>query len=181
VVDVEWFERQRAFQARVLVDPDPELDQMWFRTTVGPSAPEPPRPLGRLGRGAMTALAGATVVGLLLLLDVPRVIAAGVAALWGGATLFVALAGPGPSRRHAGEESVALLALWPSSATAGDPPACVAPILPADRRRLGVDGAVTVVGRPRPDATFGAFADDHLVWPQGRPRRARPDDPGLGT
>lgn len=178
--DAEWLERQRVFQARVLDDPEPTLDHMWFRTTVGAPLPEGPRPVGRIAGALLTAVGGAAVVGLLLLLDLPREVVAAVAALWGGATLLVALAGPGRDRTSTTEEAVALLALWPPTAKAGDRPSCVAPILAEDRKRLGVDGAVTVVGWARPDDTFGAFVDDHLVWPQGRPRRARPDDPGLG-
>jgi hypothetical protein len=123
-------------------------------------------------------VAGAAVVGLLLVLDVARIVPAAIAAAWGGFTLITVLAGP-DGRRDRGPD-VALIALWPRTASAGDQAICVAPILAADRRRLGVDGEVTVVGRARADATFGVFADDHLVWPQARPRRARPEDPTLG-
>lgn len=178
MVDVEWFERQRVFQAQALSDTGASIDHMWFRTTVGPADAASPRPLGRVARAALLAVAGAAVVGLLLVLDVARIVPAAVASLWGGFTLVAALAGPEPRGDHGPD--VALLALWPRTASAGDRPVCVAPILATDRRRLGVDGEVTVVGRARADSNFGVFADDHLVWPQARPRRARPEDPALG-
>ena len=176
--DVEWVERQRRFQAQVLDDPDPTLDHLWFRTTVGSATPSPPPRLGRVGRAALLVVAGAAVVGLLLLFGLPRVLTASVAALWGGATVLLVLSGPSP--RAAVEPAVPLLALWSQAARPGDPPRCVAPILAGDRRRLGVDGEVTVVGTARPGGTFGAFADTHLVWPQAPPRPPRPDDPAFG-
>jgi len=60
-------------------------------------------------------------------------------------------------------------------------PVCVTQISADEFDRLGAEGFGTVVGTPRPAATFGLFVDDHLVWPRTPPRGPRRDDPGFGT
>ena len=74
-----------------------------------------------------------------------------------------------------------LLAVYGTSVLRGEPPICVTQISIDEFERLGTEGFGTVVGNPRPSATFGLFVDDHLVWPRTPPRGPVADDPGFGT
>jgi len=178
VYRAEWTDRQRVFQAHALVDPTTPITELWFRTTVGPAGPAPRPGPGRLETSVVFAVVGLVTVAVLLSLGAPRVLAAVIAAVWGGLVLVAAVAPWG--RAPAAEPVVPLLMLWPVGSELGTRSGCVVEILAADRHRLGVDGTVMVIGSPRPNSTFGVMIGSYMVWPQGPPRPGRSGDPLLG-
>ena len=178
-MDVRWQEEQRAFQARVLIDDDPDLDLRPYRTFVGPAARSEDRHTRRAERLTVTLITGAVIVSLLLAFGVAREFAALVASITGGLALMVTVSPqPHPST---GPAWTPLLAVYASSVDRRAVPVCVTQISPDEFERLGTEGFGTVVGDPRPGATFGLFVDDHLVWPRTPPRPAQNDDPRFGS
>lgn len=178
-MDLRWQEQQRAFQARVLIDDDPALGLRPYRTFLGPAERADDRHTGRAERLMVTLVAGGVLVSLLLAFGLPREFAALAASLTGGIALMVVVS---PSSPHPPRPaSNPLLAVYPAHVTRGMSPVCVTQISADEFDRLGAEGFGTVVGTPRPGATFGLFVDDHLVWPRTPPRGPRRDDPGFGT
>ncbi|MEQ8843078.1 MAG: hypothetical protein RIB98_19045 [Acidimicrobiales bacterium] len=179
-MDLRWQEEQRAFQARILIDADPELGLRPYRTFVGaPTRPPPDRHLGRWERLIIVVVAGAVIVALALVLGLPRELAALTASAAGGIALMVALAPV--SHAKPTSEWTPLLAVYAPSVLRGAPPVCVTQISFNEYQRLGTEGFGTVVGNPRPGATFGLFVDEYLVWPRTPPRPPQDDDPGFGS
>ncbi|MDW3220082.1 MAG: hypothetical protein R8F63_15835 [Acidimicrobiales bacterium] len=178
-MDLRWQEEQRAFQARVLIDDDPDLALRPYRTFVGAARVIDDRHSSRTERILLTVILGAVVVSLLLAFGFAREFAALTASVTGGIALMMAVSPTPPARRSSGWTP--LLAVYRSSVLRGEAPICVTQISVDEFERLGTEGFGTVVGRPRPGATFGLFVDDHLVWPRTPPRAAIPTDPGFGT
>ena len=116
---------------------------------------------------------------LLLAFGAPRELAALTAAIDGGISLILVVSPAGHGR---GRDTWApLLAVYAPSVLRGARPQCVTQISVDEFERLGPEGFGTVVGKPRPGATFGLFVDDHLVWPRTPPRAAHDGDPGFGS
>lgn len=178
-MDLRWQEEQRAFQARVLIDDDPELALRPYRTFVGAARPNDDRRSSRSERLVVTLVVGAVVVSLLLAFGAAREFAALTASLTGGVALMVAVSPTAPDPRNTGWTP--LLAVYGTSVLRGEPPVCVTQISLDEFERLGTEGFGTVVGTPRPAATFGLFVDDHLVWPRTPPRGPIATDPGFGA
>lgn len=177
-MDLRWQEEQRAFQARVLIDEEPDLALRPYRTFVGSPGTHGSRTSGRGERLLVLFATGAVIVALLLALGVARELAALAASFTGGVALMVAVS---PAQRRSRAGWTPLLAVYSPSVLRGAAPVCVTQISIDEFERLGEEGFGTVVGDPRPGATFGLFVDDHLVWPRTPPRRAAPDDPSFGT
>ena len=178
-MDVRWHEAQRAFQARVLTDEPERLGVRPYRTFVGEAASRTRPRMGRGERLMLLLVVGAVVVTALLLAGVAREWAAFTASFTGGVAVMVVLSPAPPSAARTGWSP--LLAVYARTATPADPPMCVTEISLDELDRLGEEGVATVVGSPRPGATFGLFVDDHLVWPRTPPRAPEPDDPGFGA
>lgn len=178
-MDLRWQEEQRAFQARVLIDAAPDLALRPYRTFVGTAHHDDARHPGRGERLFLTIVLGAVVVSTLLAFGVPREFAALTASLTGGVALLVAVSPPPRGPHRAGWTP--LLAVYGASVLRGEAPVCVTQISIDEFERLGTEGFGTVVGHPRPGATFGLFVDDHLVWPRTPPRGPVVTDPGFGT
>lgn len=178
-MDVRWQEEQRAFQARVLIDDDPDLDLRPYRTFVGPAARSEDRHARRGERLMVTLITGAVIVSLLLAFGAAREVAAVAAGITGGLALMVAVS-PEP-HRPVDHAWTPLLAVYASNVIRGAVPVCVTQIGLDEFERLGTEGFGTVVGNPRPGATFGLFVDNHLVWPRTPPRPAQSDDPRFGA
>ena len=134
---------------------------------------------GRGERLLIALVTGAVIVSLLLTFGVAREFAALAASITGGVALIVAVS---PDAHRPDEQAWSpLLAVYAPNVLRGAEPVCVTQISPDEFERLGAEGFGTVVGDPRPGATFGLFVDDHLVWPRTPPRPPRGDDPGFGT
>ena len=174
-----WHEKQRAFQARVITEAGERLGLRPYRTFIGSPVGDRRRSAGRMERFVVVVVTGAVIVGLLLGLGVARELAALVASFTGGVGLVIAVA-PEPRPRRA-DGWAPLLAIYPPTVKGGSRPVCVTEIGLEELDRLGIEGFGTVVGEPRPGATFGLFVDDHLVWPRTPPRGAEAQDPGFGT
>lgn len=177
-MDLRWQEEQRAFQARVLIDENPDLALRPYRTFVGTARPDDARHSSRGERLLLTLVLGGVVVSLLLAFGVAREFAALTASLTGGLALMVAVS---PTPPAAQQGWTPLLAVYGSSVLRGEAPICVTQISLDEFERLGTEGFGTVVGQPRPGATFGLFVDDHLVWPRTPPRSPVGTDPGFGA
>lgn len=178
-MDLRWQEEQRAFQARVLIDDNPDLGLRPYRTFVGVARPTNDRHTGRAERLVVTLILGGVVVSLILAFGLAREFAALAASLTGGVALMVAVSPTvTPPATH---NWTPLLAVYAPSVLRGAAPVCVTQISLDEFERLGAEGFGTVVGNPRPGATFGLFVDDHLVWPRTPPRSARDGDPGFGS
>lgn len=178
-MDLRWQEEQRAFQARVLVDHDPDIGLRPYRTFAGQATSTVDRHAARSERLVVAVIAGAVVVSLLLAFGAPRELAALTAAIDGGISLILVVSPAGHGR---GRDTWApLLAVYAPSVLRGARPQCVTQISVDEFERLGPEGFGTVVGKPRPGATFGLFVDDHLVWPRTPPRAAHDGDPGFGS
>ena len=178
-MDVRWQEEQRAFQARVLIDEDPDLDLRPYRTFVGDATALPDRRAGRAERLTVMLISGVLVVSLLLAFDLPREVSALAAGIAGGAALLMAVSPVGHQRHD--RSWAPLLAVYAPGVARSDPPVCVTRISPDEFDRLGTEGFGTVVGDPRPGATFGLFVDEHLVWPRTPPRSGQVGDPAFGS
>lgn len=178
-MELRWHEEQRAFQARVLIDDNPDLDLLPYRTFVGDATASPDRRADRGERLTVMLVAGAVIVLLLLALGLPREVSALAAGIAGGAALVLVVS---PVDHHRRDQSwTPLLAVYAPGVSRSDPPVCVTQISPDEFERLGTEGFGTVVGDPRPGATFGLFVDDHLVWPRTPPRPGRVGDPAFGS
>jgi hypothetical protein len=134
--------------------------------------------MGRAERLMVLVISGAVVVTTMLSLGLAREWAAFTASFTGGVALMVALS-PSPARPRSTGWSP-LLAVYPRRVTPDTAPVCVTEISLDELERLGFEGSASVVGSPRPGATFGVFVDDHLVWPRTPPRGPEPDDPHFG-
>lgn len=178
-MDLRWQEEQRAFQARILIDDDPAIGLRPYRTFVGQATSTVDRHAGRSERLAVTIIAGAVVVSLLLAFGAAREFAALTAAIAGGTALILAVSPVTHGRSR--DTWTPLLAVYAPSVLRGARPECVTQISVDEFERLGPEGFGTVVGNPRPGATFGLFVDDHLVWPRTPPRAAHDGDPGFGS
>jgi hypothetical protein len=178
-MDLRWQEEQRAFQARVLIDENPDLGLRPYRTFVGTAALQPDRTASRAERLTLVLICGAILVLVLLAFGVARELAALAASFTGGVALMVAVSPPKPATTKIGWTP--LLAVYSPSVMRGARPACVTQISVEEFDRLGVEGFGTVVGNPRPGATFGLFVDDYLVWPRTPPRGPDDNDPGFGA
>jgi hypothetical protein len=178
-MDLRWQEQQRAFQARVLTDDDPALGLHPYRTLLGHATHSDDRHAGRTERLMVTLVTGGVVVSLLLAFGLAREFAALAASITGGIALTIAVSPP--STREPDQAWNPLLAVYPPSVQRGASPLCVTQISLDEFERLGTEGFGTVVGTPKPGATFGLFVDDHLVWPRTPPRAPRSEDPGFGT
>lgn len=177
-MDVRWEEAQRAFQARVLTDDRARLQARPYRTFVGEPAPRSRLRMGRAERLMLLLVTGGVLVTAMLSLGLAREWAAFTASFTGGVALMVALSPAPPPPRSTGWSP--LLAVYPRRSTRDTAPVCVTEISLDELERLGVEGTASVVGSPRPGATFGLFVDDHLVWPRTPPRAPEPDDPRYG-
>jgi hypothetical protein len=178
-MDLRWQEEQQAFQARVLIDDDPDLDLRPYRTFMGDETASPGHRADRGERLAVTLITGAVIVSLLLAFGLPREVSALAAGIAGGAALIMAVS---PVGNHRHDRSwTPLLAVYARRVSPSDPPVCVTRISPDEFERLGTEGFGTVVGDPRPGATFGLFVDDHLVWPRTPPRSGHRGDPAFGS
>jgi hypothetical protein len=178
-MDLRWQEEQRAFQARVLIDEAPDLALRPYRTFVGTAAPRHNRTAGRAERLTVLLVIGAVIVLALLAFGVARELAALAASFTAGVTLMVAVSPAAPAKTKVGWTP--LLAVYQPSVMRGARPVCVTQISVDEFDRLGVEGFGTVVGNPRPSATFGLFVDDYLVWPRTPPRGPIDGDPGFGA
>ena len=178
-MDLRWQEEQRAFQARILIDDDPAIGLRPYRTFVGQATSTVDRHAARSERLAVTIIAGAVVVSLLLAFGAPRELAAVSAAIVGGIAMILAVSPVAHGKPH--HAWTPLLAVYAPSVLRGARPECVTQISVDEFERLGPEGFGTVVGNPRPGATFGLFVDDHLVWPRTPPRSAHESDPGFGS
>ncbi len=178
-MDLRWQEEQRAFQARVLIEEEPDVALRPYRTFVGTARTNSDRSSSRAERLVVTVIIGAVVVSLLLAFGIAREFAALAASFTGGVALMLAVS---PTTHDAPKAGwTPLLAVYGTSVLRGEPPICVTQISIDEFERLGTEGFGTVVGNPRPSATFGLFVDDHLVWPRTPPRGPVADDPGFGT
>jgi hypothetical protein len=178
-MDVRWQEEQRAFQARVLIDENPDVGLRPYRTFIGHAAAVTDLRTGRAERLMIVIVTGAVVVSLVLAVGFPRELAALAASFAGGAALMIGISPM--SREKPREAWTPLLAVYAPAVRRGDTPLCVTQISPDEFERLGIEGFGTIVGNPRPGATFGLFVDEHLVWPRTPPRGPQRDDPGFGT
>ena len=178
-MDLGWQEQQRAFQARVITQSDEGLGLRPYRTFVGSARPDIRRRVGRVERLLVCAVAGVAVVSTLLAFGAAREMAALVASFTGGIALMISVA-PEPAPTRPGGWTP-LLAIYRQSVMRGARPVCVTEISLEELDRLGIEGFATVVGDPRPGASFGLFVDDHLVWPRTPPRGPEPDDPCFGA
>ena len=178
-MDRRWQEEQRAFQARILIDDNPDVALRPYRTFVGQATTQQDRHTGRVERLLLTLVTGAVVVSVVLALGITREFAALAASFTGGVALMVAVS-PTPHEKPK-HGWTPLLAVYAPSVLRGAAPVCVTQISLDEFERLGSEGFGTVVGTPRPSATFGLFVDDHLVWPRTPPRGPRADDPGFGA
>ena len=178
-MDLRWQEEQRAFQARIIIDENPDLALRPYRTFVGQATVTTDRHTSRVERLAVTVIAGGVLVSLLLAFGAPREFAALAASLSGGVALLIGVS-PSPHQKPR-QGWTPLLAVYAPSVLRGAPPVCVTQISLDEFERLGTEGFGTVVGNPRPGATFGLFVDDHLVWPRTPPRAPQADDPGFGN
>lgn len=177
-MDVRWQEAQRSFQARVLTDDRARLQVRPYRTFVGEPTARGRTRTGRAERLMLLLVTGAVVVTAMLSLGLAREWAAFAASFTGGVALMIGLSPASPPPRAMGWSP--LLAVYPRRVTRGAAPVCVTEISLDELERLGVEGTASVVGSPRPGATFGLFVDDHLVWPRTPPRAPEPDDPRYG-
>lgn len=178
-MDHDWLEQQRAFQARVLTDDAPSLALRPYRTFVGPATVAIDHRAGRAERLLVIVVAGGVIASLVLAFGLPREVAALAAGLTGGIATIIGLS---PTTPHdTGRSWTPLLAVYSPTVVRGAPPACITEISADEFQRLGTEGFGTVVGNPRPGATFGLFVDDHLVWPRTPPRPPQAGDPGFGT
>jgi hypothetical protein len=178
-MDLRWQEEQRAFQARVLIDEAPDLALRPYRTFVGTAAPRHNRTASRAERLTVLLVIGAVTVLALLAFGAARELAALAASFTAGVALMVAVSPTGPIAAKVGWTP--LLAVYQPSVMRGARPVCVTQISVDEFDRLGVEGFGTVVGNPRPSATFGLFVDDYLVWPRTPPRGPIDGDPGFGA
>ena len=178
-MDLRWQEEQRAFQARVLIQEDPDLGLRAYRTFVGVATVAPDRRTGRWERFVLTVTIGAVLVSLMLAFGLPRESAALTASFAGGVALTIAISPRKPTPTRNGWTP--LLAVYSPSVLRGGTPICVTQISIEEFERLGTEGFGTVVGHPRPGATFGLFVDDYLVWPRTPPRQPIDSDPGFGA
>lgn len=176
-MELRWEDRQRAFQAKVLADPEIVVQARSYRTYLGVATGQPPPAGSRLERAGIVVIGGTMIV-LALLVVAPRPVGALAAGITGGVALFAGLAGPDPRVRHDVNEP--LMAIYAPDAAVGDRPVCVTAIADDERTRLGDEGYATVVGSIRPGGTVGLFVDDHLVWARTPPRGSRKGDPGFG-
>lgn len=177
-MDPGWQEAQEAFQARVLTDADPALGLRPYRTFRGDAHAPGQERTSRGERLLLIIVTGSVIVALLLAFAAPREVAALTASVLGGVALLTAVS-PTPGRGPA-VESAPLLAVYAPTVVRGAAPVCVTRISDDEFLRLGAEGFGTVVGDPRPGATFGLFVDDHLVWPRTPPRSAKAGDPRFG-
>lgn len=178
-MDLRWQEEQRAFQARVLIEDEPELALRPYRTFVGAPTADNGRHATRTERLLVTIVGGAVLVAVMLAAGVPRELGALIASVVGGLALVAAVS---PSHeRQSPSGWTPLLAVYPASVLLGAEPVCVTQISVDEFRRLGPEGFGTVVGSPQPSKTFGLFVDDYLVWPRTPPRRADNADPRFGS
>lgn len=178
-MDLRWQEEQRAFQARVLIQEDPDLGLRAYRTFVGVATLSPDRRTSRWERFILTVTVGAVLVSLMLTFGLPREYAALTASFAGGIALMIAISPREPTAARSGWTP--LLAVYSPSVLRGAAPTCVTQISVDEFERLGTEGFGTVVGHPRPGATFGLFVDDYLVWPRTPPRPPINNDPGFGA
>jgi hypothetical protein len=178
-MDLRWQEEQRAFQARVLIDENPAIGLRPYRTFLGNATSSPDRHTHRAERLTVTVITAAVVVSVLLAVGLPRELAAVTAALAGGVALIVAVSPAGHQDRH--QALSPLMAVYAPSVLRGARPVCVTLISLDEFERLGTEGFGTVVGDPKPGATFGLFVDEHLVWPRTPPRTPQDSDPGFGS
>jgi hypothetical protein len=176
-MDLRWQEAQRAFQARVLTAEDPDLGLRPYRTFVGTPTVTADRRAGRIEQLVVVLVVGSAIVTGLLAFGAARELAAVAASFTGGIALMTTVSPRSPSSR----DLTPLLAVYAPSVLRGARPVCITQISLDEFARLGVEGFGTVVGTPRPGATFGLFVDDHLVWPRTPPRGALASDPGFGT
>ena len=98
-MELRWEDRQRAFQAKVLADPETAMQVRPYRTFLGVATGQPPPAGSRLERAMLVLIGGAAITGVLLLVA-PRPLVALVAGLTGGIAVFAGLAGPDPRVRH---------------------------------------------------------------------------------
>ena len=178
-MDLRWQEEQRAFQARVLIDESPDLALRPYRTFVGTASPRHDRAAGRAERLVVILSIGAVLVLVLLAFGVAREFAALAASFTGGVALMVAASPSAPLTTRAGWTP--LLAVYSHRVVRGDHPECITQISIDEFDRLGIEGFGTVIGNPRPSATFGLFVDDYLIWPRTPPRGPVDNDPGFGA
>ncbi|MFT5202159.1 MAG: hypothetical protein ACI9C1_001544 [Candidatus Aldehydirespiratoraceae bacterium] len=178
-MDLRWQEEQRAFQARVLIDQDPDLALRPYRTFVGAATVIDDRHSSRSERLMVVLVTGAVVVSLLLAFGLAREFAALAASFTGGVALMAAVSPTNHEPQKFG--GTPLLAVYSPSVLRGARPICVTQISLDEFEHLGTEGFGTVVGNPRPGATFGLFVDDYLVWPRTPPRGACDTDPGFGS
>ena len=178
-MDLHWQEEQQAFQARVLIEENPDLALRPFRTFVGPATPPDERRTSRAERLIVTIIIGAVGASIMMAFGLPRELAALVASFAGGAALVIAMSPE--SAKEPRLDWTPLLAVYAPDVQRGAIPSCVTQISPDEFNHLGTEGFGTVVGDPRPGRTFGLFVDDHLVWPRTPPRQAHADDPEFGS
>jgi hypothetical protein len=178
-MDLRWQEEQRAFQARVLIDDNADLALRPYRTFVGTAHSIHGRTTGRVERLTILLATGVVVVTLLLAVGASTELAALAASFTGGVGVMVALSPP--KMRQSKPSWAPLLAVYSPTVLRGAQPVCVTQISIDEFDRLGTEGFGTVVGLPRPGATFGLFVDDYLVWPRTPPRGPLRTDPGFGA
>ena len=177
-MDLRWQEEQRAFQARILIDENPDVALRPYRTFVGQATTAADRHTGRGERLLVVLIAGAVIVSMIMAFGIAREFAALAASFTVGVALMVAVSPVDHERPQ--PAWTPLLALYPPSVLRGAAPICVTQISLDEFERLGTEGFGTIVGNPRPGATFGLFVDNYLVWPRTPPRGPRGDDPGFG-
>jgi hypothetical protein len=178
-MDLRWQEEQLAFQARVLIEQEPDLALRPYRTFVGAATVIDDRRTSRSERLMVVLVTGVVIVSLLLAFGIAREFAALAASFTGGVALMVAVSPTSHEPQKFGWTP--LLAVYSPSVLRGAQPTCITRISLDGFDRLGIEGFGTVVGNPRPGATFGLFVDDHLVWPRTPPRSACESDPGFGA
>ncbi len=184
-LEAQWAQRQRNFQARVVLDGTDELPvsvcahRRWH-TIAPPSMPWtsvfllgilvvlPPLTVGLLTydtRGLLVA--GAAVVTILAI----ELVAMANVSWWGRRSFGYA---PGS------DEPAAVIGLYPHPPQPTDHPAIVAEVSRDDADRLPLDGTVVVVGEATPGGSLGIADGDYMIWPTAPPRESVWPEPTWG-
>ena len=86
-MELRWEDRQRAFQAKVVADPEVAVQIRPYRTFIGVATGQAPPASSRLERAMLVLIAGAAISGTLALVA-SRPIVALAAGLTGGIAVF---------------------------------------------------------------------------------------------
>lgn len=165
-----WAQRQREFQAQVVLGAAPDLavDVYGFTSWELGEHDESTRPVWLFVAAQVVMLAAVSVavgltVGLVAGAEWAATTALALFVAVGMVRVFTAILG-----QH-GPPSQVTLTAGCHVVIEADSEVVVIPVSCADRRRLGDEGEVTLVGRCGPGANLGFVLGDQMVWPIGPP------------